>query len=104
MSQDNGDIPAIVPVKEFEEKADCPKCPAGHEDLEFIYCSGPAKGSLCGELPSKYEHLHVHCCTCGYSFLMDTRDAEDRKKAAEEAAAEKIAEEATPEVGFSEGA
>jgi rubredoxin len=85
----------IAPVKEFDANPDCPKCVGGKDDLEFTYCTGSVKGSLCQDLPANFEHLHAHCNVCGYDYLSDTKDAEDRREA------EKKAEEETAtEVGF----
>lgn len=54
----------------FEFRAHCPKC--GHKEVGTAYCDGYSLRqyhSPCENLSERAEHLHRHCCRCGYEWL-----------------------------------
>jgi predicted nucleic-acid-binding Zn-ribbon protein len=66
-------------LRKFESYFTCPKCKESSTGLEMQWCTGGASEGVCTDLPSGYEHLHVTCGRCSYSWLSETADADERR-------------------------
>ena len=101
------DEEAIVPVQNWDTSAKCVKCDqaeSGTPGLKYKWKNGGncVVNDVEVKLPENFEYLHCACLNCGYQWVMQTQDAEDRakaeKEAAEEAAEEPDEEETEPKV------
>jgi hypothetical protein len=86
-----------IPIQNWDTTPKCPKCEAERDEITMKWKTGVANkdGSLDtvnGEkydVPEGFEHLHSKCEGCGFEWLMQTADADERATAAKEAAEEK---------------
>lgn len=103
-------VAPIVPIRDWEDP-DCKKCDNKRSDTPGIavnWTSGgkgrwPVNGKEY-EVPEGFEHLHCKCLSCGYDWLMQTSDADDRALAIKEAAEAAETEEDDDKVEKTEGA
>lgn len=73
-----------VVVKVFEDTVECQKCGldtnvSEFEDPKFkiTYCPSAVISQACEGLPADFDHLHVVCNQCQYTWLMKTKDREE---------------------------
>ena len=87
----------IIPVQDWDSSAKCPKCEKDGDDLKMQWKSlgESIVNDVAVSFPAGFEYLHVHCEKCGYEWLMQTGDADERSKAMKEAA--EAAEKEEPE-------
>ena len=71
-----------VILRKFESYGTCPKCKASTGDLDITWCTGGVGEGPCVGLVEGYEHLHIRCGKCGYPWLSDTADADERRRSA----------------------
>ena len=76
-----------VVVKVFDSTVECPKCGLGDTfssnaddgpKIDMYYCEKGVSGKTCEGLP--FEHLHLTCGQCKYSFLMKTKEESEEKE------------------------
>lgn len=65
-------------LRKFENYGNCPKCKATSGDLDMTWCQGGAREGNC--VGCSEEHLHITCGKCGFPWLSDTADAEERRR------------------------
>lgn len=94
MSRDNDNL-RPVPILDYDSDFACKKCDGKKEEepgVKVTWCSGGVRhvnGNRV-ELPEDFEFMHCKCCTCGYEWLSQTSDADDRATAEKEAYEEEM--------------
>jgi hypothetical protein len=85
----------IIPVQDWDASVKCPKCEGDNDALKIKWKDrGTCVVNDCEtSFPDGFEYLFVHCDKCGFEFLMQTSDADERAKALKEAQEEKEEEE-----------
>lgn len=93
-------IQSLVPIREFDSDAQCKKCdtkkdedvgdgkPLGVSVRWTLTSSAIRVNGVLANLPENIEILVCKCQRCGFEFLMNTSDAEERIEAAKKAAEE----------------
>jgi len=89
-------MPDYLIIRKFESYFTCPKCKASSTDLEMQWCTGGVSEGVCVGLAAGYEHLHVTCTRCGYPWLSETADADDRRGAGQASAHGSLCTSHTP--------
>lgn len=84
----------IIPIQDWDSSIKCPKCESDGEALKMKWRDRGevTVNDVQTSFPDGFEYLLCHCEKCGFEWLMQTSDADDRLKAikeAQEAAAEK---------------
>ena len=91
----------IVAVMDYESNLECPKCQLGRKEepgIDVVWHNGGPRcvNGVTYEIPKTFECLAMKCQGCGYQWLMQTSDADDRLEA-EKAARELEESEENPE-------
>jgi len=88
-----------IPVQNWDSDKKCPKCESEKEEVSTKWKTGHEtedKDTVNGEtydVPAGFEHLLCTCKCCGFEWLMQTADADERAAAVKESAEEKEEEE-----------